>query len=255
MIAILGCSKQQTDKVYYNAFSHNDYTRKAPLLDALSYNYNCVEADIYRIDDELYVSHDYPDSINKVPTLLDLYIKPLADRIDKNKGSVYKGSSQPFYLMIDFKREGEDIYSLLKEQLKPYEKYFCRYENGKITKGPILLFFSGDRPMNSLPKEENRIAFLDGKFNELDQDIPSSLMPVVSDNYKDYFSWDGNGEMPFDQLVILKQLVKKAHSENKKIRLWGGPDTDEYKKIQINCGVDLIGEDNLVQLYNILKGE
>ena len=44
-------------KVYYNAFSHNDYERAKPLADALSLGFNCVEADLWLIDGELYVSH------------------------------------------------------------------------------------------------------------------------------------------------------------------------------------------------------
>ena len=50
---------QNSNKViHYNAFSHNDYWREHPLTDALDLGFNCVEADLWEIDDELYVSHE-----------------------------------------------------------------------------------------------------------------------------------------------------------------------------------------------------
>lgn len=48
-ISLLACSLQ-AQTVHYNAFSHNDYERTHPLFDALSFNFNCVEADLWLID-------------------------------------------------------------------------------------------------------------------------------------------------------------------------------------------------------------
>ena len=53
--------QKASSAIHYNAFSHNDYWREKPLLDALSFRFNCVEADLWLIDDELYVSHDRPE--------------------------------------------------------------------------------------------------------------------------------------------------------------------------------------------------
>lgn len=238
--------------IHYNAFSHNDYTRTRPLEDALALNYNCVEADIHLIDGELYVRHERPEDVTGVPTLLDLYIRPLAARIRENGGRVYPGSDRPFFLMVDIKANGDAAYALMQEQLKPYEDIFCRYADGQVTEGPILLFFSGDRPMGTLPDQTERIAFLDGKFADMNRNIAATLMPVVSDNYKDYFKWNGEGEMPDMELERLRNLVKMAHNEQKKIRFWGAPDTDAWKRLQLKEGVDLIGEDNLEVLVGLL---
>ena len=46
-------SQAQSRKVYYNAFSHNDYEHSRPLFDALDRGFNCVEADLWYIDGEL----------------------------------------------------------------------------------------------------------------------------------------------------------------------------------------------------------
>lgn len=44
---------EKSQKVYYNAFSHNDYEHERPLFDALDLGFNCVEADLWLIDGEL----------------------------------------------------------------------------------------------------------------------------------------------------------------------------------------------------------
>ena len=107
LISLLsGSIEAQT--IHYNAFSHNDYERPRPLFDALSFQFNCVEADLWLIDGELNEYHDsfdpHPDS-----TIEKQNILPLVERIKKNGGKVYPGSDRPFYLMVDCKTDGEAI--------------------------------------------------------------------------------------------------------------------------------------------------
>ena len=80
--------QKASSAIHYNAFSHNDYWRERPLLDALSFRFNCVEADLWLIDGELYVSHDRPEP-NPAITFENLYLKPLVARIQANGGKVY----------------------------------------------------------------------------------------------------------------------------------------------------------------------
>ncbi len=243
---------EQENPILYNAFSHNDYWRIRPLFDALNYRYNCVEADLWAIDGKLYVAHDLP---KPEPSLLfeNMYLKPLANRIRSQQGKIYPGSDRPFFLMVDFKSEGEATYELLKKELEPYKELFCSVENESYKEGPILLFISGNRPEKSLPKETSRIAFLDGKINELGKNIPTTLAPVISDNFKNYISWDGNGEIPEDQLKKMQDIIRKVHSENKLFRWWGAPDNTTFKRLFIKENIDLIGADDLESLHNLYQ--
>lgn len=243
--------RQADTRIHYNAFSHNDYWRENPLLDALSFRFNCVEADLWLIDGELYVSHDRPQPDPSI-TFANLYLKPLAERIRANGGKVYSGSDRPFYLMVDCKREGEAMYKVLKKQMEPYKDLFCSVDNGAYKEGPVLFFLSGDRPKESLPKEASRFTFLDGQIKDLGKGIPASLAPVVSDNYADFFTWDGTGEMPADQLQKMREIIGEVHKEGKLFRWWGAPDTEVFKKFFIREGVDLVGADDLNGLYNVL---
>ena len=237
--------------IHYNAFSHNDYWRENPLEDALAFRFNCVEADLWLIDGELYVSHERPEP-NPAITFENLYLKPLIARIQANGGKVYPGSDRPFYLMVDCKAQGEEMYKVLKKQMEPYKEYFCSVENGEYKEGAVLFFLSGDRPAKSLPKETSRFTFLDGQIKDLGKGIPASLAPVVSDNYADFFTWNGEGEMPENQLNKMREIIGKVHEEGKLFRWWGAPDTEAFKRFFIQEGVDLVGADELGGLYNVL---
>lgn len=239
-------------QVHYNAFSHNDYWRENPLLDALAFRFNCVEADLWLIDGELYVSHERPQP-NPAISFRNLYLRPLIERIQANGGKVYPGSDRPFYLMVDCKEQGEAMYKVLKEQMEPYKEYFCSIDNGTYREGAILFFLSGDRPKQSLPLETSRFTFLDGQICDLDAGVPATLAPVVSDNYADFFTWDGTGDMPADQLEKMRQIITRVHEQGKLFRWWGAPDTPLFKRFFIREGVDLVGADDLNNLYNVLE--
>lgn len=238
---------------FYSAFSHNDYHRPKPLTDALDFRFNAVEADLHLIEGQLYVSHDKPKDLLKTPTFEELYIKPLASRIEKNRGRVYPGGRRPFYLMIDFKTNGDEAYQLLKDKLRPYEKYFCSVKNGKYQEGAILLFCSGNRPKQLVQSDTSRIVFLDGLVEDLDKNIPAALTPVISDNYAARFRWRGKGEMPAAELEKLREIIKQTHAENKLFRFWGAPDTKVFKRFFLKEGIDLIGTDDLKILSDILS--
>jgi len=251
-ITFYGSHAQVKDSpVLYKAFSHNDYWRARPLWDALSFRFNCVEADLWLIDGELFVAHDR-EEIRPERTFERMYLHPLVELIRKNGGKVYPNSDRPFFLMIDCKTSGEGIYPVLKKLIAPYENLFCSVDAGNYTEGAILLFLSGDRPFETLPNEKSRHVFLDGRISDLSKCISNHLMPVISDNYARYFSWKGEGEMPKEELAKFRDFVMRTQSEGKLLRWWGAPDTKSFKRFLITEEVDLIGTDELQQLFEVL---
>ena len=248
------CFTQDSEKIFYNGFSHNDYWRPKPLLDALSYRFNCVEADLWLVDGQLYVAHSRSE-IDKANTFEDMYLKPLSEIIKKNGGKVYSGSIKPFFLMVDCKTSGEEMYPVLEKIMDSYKEMFSSVNNEEYKEGAVLLFFSGNRPYNTLTGESVRLAFLDGTVSELNKGIPAYLMPVVSNNYREYFTWNGRGEMPEDQLQKMRDIINQTHKEGKLLRWWGAPETKIFRQLLLKEGVDLLGTDDLEQLYKILIGD
>ncbi len=255
LAAQLATAQQPGEKpIRYNAFSHNDYWREHPLFDALSYRFNCVEADLWLIDGELYVAHDRPEPSPAI-TFTQMYLQPLAKYIREQGGKVYPDSDRPFYLMVDCKTPGEPLYAVLREQLKPFAKLFCGVKDGEYHDGPVLLFLSGDKPARTVSDEQTRLVFLDGRLEDLGKEIPPSVSPVLSDNYASFFSWRGTGEMPAAELQRMRDLIARVHGEGKLFRWWGAPDTEQFKRFFISEGVDLIGADDLKVLDKVLSGD
>lgn len=239
------------EKIHYNAFSHNDYKRHRPLKDALSYHFNGVEADIWLIKGEVYVGHARPILCRKARKFENMYLNPLIARLEANGGKVYPGSNRPFLLMVEFKNNAEELYEVLKTKLEPYRKYFCALEDGGYQDGAVLLYISGKRPVRTLEREQTRFMFLDGMIQELGTGKPATLMPVVSDNYRNYFTWRGRGEMPEEEKQRMGRILDWCHSEHKLFRWWGVRKMT-VKKLFLEMGVDLIGTDNLKKLHRML---
>ena len=183
--------------------------------------------------------------MNPVSTLESLYLNPLNDHISKNNGSVYPNHDGLFYLMIDFKSSAKPSYDKLKSILSNYLSIISVVQDGIEQEGPVKIFISGSRPFYEVLNDEPKLAALDGRPDDLDKDISTSIMPVISDNYTNFLSWDGYGEMNEGEMKMLKELVQQTHAQNKKLRLWASPDNTNVWKFLLDIGVDLINTDRL----------
>lgn len=236
-----------------NAHAHNDYEHKRPLFEALDNGFTSVEADIWLIDGELYVSHYKPRRKKAARTLRNLYLKPLQNHIAANGGRVYPGYSDYFYLMIDFKTRGDSTWQVLKKQLREFESILSQASgHTEEHNKPVKIFISGNRPVEQILAEDDKIAALDGRPQELGKGIPSAAMPVVSDNYSKFLTWKGNGPVPTEELQQLRRFIASAHAEGKKVRLWATPDTPTLWDFLADEGVDLINTDKLPELNQFL---
>lgn len=243
----------QTVQPLPNAHAHNDYEHSRPLFDALAQGFTSIEVDVYLVGDDLYVYHDLPQTVDPSRTLRKLYLEPLKQRIGQNGGQVYPAYDVTFFLMIDIKKNGLAVYEKLKEQLQGYQDILTTYDGQEKRSGPITVFLSGDRPIKTLLSESQRLMALDGRPKDIGKGISSDHMPVISTNYKDHFTWNGEGEMPIKEWQKLRMLTANVHSEGKRIRFWGSPDKSKVWDKLLNAQVDLINTDDLVGLKQFLK--
>lgn len=227
------------------AHAHNDYEHERPLLDALDNGFLSVEADVWCVDGTLYVYHDLPSHPDPARTLENLYLQPLAERVGEN-GKVYPGYKGFFYLMIDIKGNPDQTYSRLQQVLAEYSSMISVVQNGnEEDQKPVKVFLSGNRPLRQILQARETLMALDGRPDDLGQGIPSQLMPVVSENFHKFSSWNGSGPMKKKDLANLTAFIEKVHAENKKVRLWAAPDNPESWKLLLDLGVDLINTDKL----------
>jgi hypothetical protein len=232
------------------AHAHNDYEHERPLLDALDHDFTSVEADVYSIDGELYVYHDRPAAPDPSRTLKKLYLDPLQQVVAKNKGSIYPGYQGHFQLMIDIKNEAGPTYELIRQQLSEYPGLFSRVEHGKEISGPVMVFLSGNRPMETILAAESHIARLDGRPDDIGKGYSALKMPVISENYHKVINWNGEGKMPGKDRKKLKVLCKQIHREGKTLRLWAMPASENAWAAYLKAGIDWINADDLARLQH-----
>lgn len=232
----------------YPAHAHNDYNHERPLFDALENNFRSIEADVYSRGDSLYVAHNRGD-IRPGRTLRALYLEPLRIYFEEGRGSQYDSTS-PLILLIDFKDQGVPTYKLLDRILHDYEAMLCSVSPEGYHPGRVMAIISGNRPIEYMQELPKRMAFVDGRMKDLQQGYSPDLMPLVSDNWTNHFSWTGKGDMPEHESAKLKTFVKEAHENGQLIRFWATPDRPGQERNAIwkellEAGVDLINTDDL----------
>lgn len=235
------------------AHAHNDYLHKRPLQDALSHGFNSVEADIFLVDDQLLVAHSHQE-IHPQRTLESLYLEPLKQRVKAGDGKVYP-NAPPFRLMIDIKSDAETTYAALNIMLAKYADILAQVHDSKFQPGAIEVVISGNRPQQTIAAANSRYAGIDGRLGDLGGQKAKHLMPLISDNWKSHFKWNGAGEIPAAEKEKLRQLVRRTHDEGRAIRFWGTPDTLAMWRVLDECGVDAINTDDLSGLAKYLNGE
>jgi len=233
------------------AHAHNDYEHERPLLDALDHRFGSVEADIFLVDGELLVAHT-SFQLSPEKTLERLYLKPLRERIEQQGGSVH-GDGQPFTLLIDIKSKGEPTYRALHQQLSEYKDIFSSVVDGEVIPGPVTAIVSGNRPVEAIAATSPRYVGIDGRLSDLDSDLPSHLMPLISDHWGRHFRWRGKGKMPPTDRKKLASVLEKAHAAERRVRFWATPDRKPVWAALHNAGVDLINTDDLAGLATYLR--
>ncbi|MGN9836947.1 phosphatidylinositol-specific phospholipase C/glycerophosphodiester phosphodiesterase family protein [Nonomuraea sp. H19] len=238
------------------AHAHNDYEHERPLLDALDHGFTSIEADIYLVDGELRVGHD-PEDLRPGRTLQSLYLDPLAQLVRQGHGHVFPGSRQQLQLLVDIKNTGVATYIELDKVLGAYRKMLTTYHKGLVKPGAVTVVISGDRPRALMAAQERRYAFYDGRMSDLGRGN-ASLIPLISDNWTNHFTWRGEGEMPAAERAKLRQIVATAHRDGQRVRFWATPDAagparDAIWQELIAADVDHVNTDDLAGLQRFLR--
>src|SRR5690606_18428278 len=117
-----------------------------------------------------------------------------------------------------------------------------------------------NRPFEFMQSQTTRYAGYDGRLENLDSGISPALMPVVSDNWVKFFTWDGTGQMQENEKTKLHQLAAKARKQGYILRFWGTPNATPEQRIAVwtelyQAGVGLIGADHLNELHDFLSAK
>ena len=220
--------------------SHNDYEQQKPFLTAYQHRVFEIEADVFLVADSLKVSHS-KSTLQQAKTLNQLYLDPIAALFAKYDGKVWPTRDLPFALMIDVKENWNEVYPILKREINRYGSVFKKNDS----KFAIQIIISGKRPHESSFHSYPKWLYFDGlpniKYNKSD----FSRVALISDNFKNYSSWNGVGDiLPADK-AKLQQAVKQANEKGKLFRFWGAPDTSACWQLLNSMGKVVINTDKI----------
>ena len=233
-----------------HAHAHNDYVHKRPLLDALDHGICSVEADIFLVEDKLLVAHNRQD-VKPERTLQALYLDPLRERVRRNGGRVFPGGPE-FNLLIDLKTDWHNSYPALRSVLTNYGGMLSTFSNGAQQEKAVTVIISGNRAKEMFDGEAVRFAAYDGLLADLDSSA-ADWIPWISSSWSPTFQWRGKEAMPEEEVTRLKAIVSKAHTQGRRVRFWGAPDTENFWKAMRAADVDLINTDDLAGVERFLR--
>jgi len=233
------------------AHAHNDYYHDRPLLDALDHGFCSVEADVYLVDGKLLVAHSR-NEIKPENTLQKLYLEPLRQRVTANDGRVFP-DVETITLLVDIKSRGTATYETLHQLLESYAEILTSVTDEKLASGAVQVVVSGNRDWDAIAKSNPRYVGVDGRLSDLDSELPSDLLPMISDNWGVHFKWRGDGPFPDEERQKLLDVVRKSHAAGRRVRLWATPESEAVWKALLEADVDHINTDQLERLSKFLR--
>jgi hypothetical protein len=171
--------------------SHNDYTHRIPLFEALASGCISVEADVHLVEDDLLVGHS-SKGLHKKNNLRTMYLEPLQRMLEAQnrnlsahddtwQGIFKRDTQQTVVLLVDQKTFGQETFTELHSQLQPLRELgYLTHWNGteKLTR-PLTIVATGKTSFDSITAldETHRDIFFDAHLEAL----PSTLDDFTTD--------------------------------------------------------------------------
>jgi len=214
----------------FQIHSHNDYLQNVPFWKAFSAGAASFEADVFLIDDSLYVAHTL-NEIDTLRTFERLYLEPILKSIEL-------GFEKPenLQLLIDVKSEAYSTLDALIKTLRNYPEI--------IESDVFSIVISGNRPKAS--EYINYPDFILFDYQSLDEITNPSILEkirLVSLSFRNFSDWNGKGSLTPEDLGKVTSIIEKAHSFGKPFRFWATPDSKTAWKALVHLGVDFINTD------------
>ncbi|KAH9082086.1 hypothetical protein EDB83DRAFT_2539522 [Lactarius deliciosus] len=250
------------------------YWRDVPLLTALSFGVSSVEADVWLVNETLYVGHEVA-ALTPNRTFDTLYVRPLlkvlAAQNPKTPFTVNQtvpngvfdtSPSTPLQLFVDIKTNGTEALPFILNALQPLRSagYLTTSSNGTLTTSVVTVIGTGNSPLDGVKALEPRDYFFDAPLTQLNDTTlnttwDATLSPVASTDYGAAVGWSGLTTISDAQRNIITTLVNDAHSRGIKARFWDTPGwpiiaRNSVWRELLNDGADWLNADDLEAAAN-----
>ncbi len=247
---IEGLSPDDRNGLLHAAHAHNDYEHARPLDDALAQGFASVEVDVWFRDGDMQVSHD---AFTSKGTLDALYLDPLQALL-ATRDSVHNDDA-PFTLWIDLKDGTPELRAALVRTLSARDFLTTFDDAGVIEQRAVTVIFTGDAASKKALVEQPapRPFARDDNGLSVDDEVDGRVVAAALSFGSFIGGWDGNGDVPQGMSRQCGCVVERAHALGRKVRLFGGPDTEAAWVFQLEHGVDFINTDDLSGLAAFLR--
>lgn len=214
------------------------------------------EAQIMYIYGEVYVASQMPDSANHtLPTFRSTYLLPIYSQYKKNQGKINPIFDEEMYLFLDIKYDPKKTYNKIWEQLSPYHEMLTYRVGPQWHEGKLKVIFVGNAPMRTFQQE--RVCFVEaqGTIDDLDKNYDNKVMPLIGIDFENDIEWNGLGKMPFEEYKSFKEIIRKAHEQGKKVRVYNLPNEENIWDIFYTAGVDMISSNDPARFKKFMESK
>ncbi|KAA8566119.1 hypothetical protein MFRU_039g00600 [Monilinia fructicola] len=267
-----------TSIIPISCWSHNDEHQPIPLYTALAAGCIAIEADCFvpshypsswlpfsRTPDvpknDLLVGHETSE-LQPAKTLSALYLKPILEILTqqnkaagnpKKKVGVWDENPHlSLHLTIDYKTvcSGRDGIAILDSLLEPlrHAGFLTYYDTAteKLVAGPLTIVGTGDADFDLICEYSRIEIFKDARFfNFLPAQNPSNSL-YVSANISTSIGRFSTSKGPSKrQVEIVRRECREVRERGLIPRYWGTPDDEEWWRVLVESGVEVLNCDDL----------
>ncbi|KAF5874778.1 uncharacterized protein Bfra_004796 [Botrytis fragariae] len=221
-------------------------------------------------ENDLLVGHATSE-LNPAKTLSNLYLDPLLDILiqqnkaagnpEKKVGVWNENPHLSLHLTIDYKSvsSGRDGISILYSLLEPLRTAgFLTYYNStteKLIPGPITIVGTGDADFELICDYESIYIFKDARFFDfLSSQNPSNSLYVSGHISKSIGRFSKSKGPTKEQVKIIRNECREVRERGLIPRYWGTPDNEEWWRILVESGVEVLNCDDLCRGGEWLSG-
>ncbi len=218
--------------------SHNDYNQDPPFWSAYSSGVNSLEVDVFLKNGVLYVTHDEGGIIQE-RTLEELYLKPLQEQYGTTKKIQDPREVQQLQILIDLKSKAAISLDVLVNLLSHYTELTSHHK--------LRFVISGNRPEPEKYSSYPGFIWFDHQDLSPISEQAMKKVAMISMNFRQFSSWDGNGEMTADEIEAIEHAINTAQKYQKPFRFWATPDDKSAWETFARLGVSYINTDQPYQ--------
>lgn len=224
--------------------AHNDYDHNTPFSDAHALQLGSIEADVFLVNDSLFVSHSLRN-IRRDVLLDNAYLAKLNKAVHDNQGYAYADHQRELQLLIDLKTDSLHTLRAVVDHIKKYPAL--------LNNASVRFVITGNQVPASQFENYPAYILFDGNIDNPAHAQQLQRIGLFSANFAKYSKWKGESEIPAADKTLLATAVNNAHRLGKKFRFWGVPDSVAAWKLMMELKVDYINTDRIAELVKFLN--